>query len=484
MVLSRKELQKQKKAIYTKINIEVAPYEQPLEKISPFIPILSGEVDAINFYKRLSNEAIGLGFLPTGMDYAARKGHKAYTDHIIEIVKTERAIDNGLNDDDVIKKRNNALNRVSQTLTLFQTQYRLDFCKQLEEMQLLTKPSMTRIKHYLYYENDELKRSDAGLEFSKLCFENAEYATIIDMLEDEIEDFKNNTDPDIKSHFVREDAEKIRELLKGDDLFYVYRGFLVDEDEYVRAGKKVDGADYYKQDAGKGVSYSISEETAMYFIYYNLTFKEDGTDNDYGNNTRTTMDVLPKMLTTEEEYINSQSQKISIRRDALKKKPIMCKFLIDPSMVRGQHTSKNEAEINLLPEDLAVEHYEIPNSDAIASGMYKHLLKAKNQMTDFDGLYKEDGVVISVYKENGRHYCVYADANEVNEKVYKVKKKMMDGKPVDWMNELKDAFLDAAIELPKDIDPVKATPRWLDFINRAPEKMLRKRGTKYLINNL
>ena len=91
---------------------------------------------------------------------------------------------------------------------------------------------------------------------------------------------------------------------------------------------------------------------------------------------------------------------------------------------------------------------------------------------------------ISVYRENGRHYCVYADANEVNEKVYKVKKKMMDGKPVDWMNELKDAFLDAAIELPKDIDPVKATPRWLDFINRAPEKMLRKRGTKYLINDL
>ena len=145
MVLSRKELQKQKKAIYTKINIEVAPYEQPLEQISPFIPILSGEVDAIKFYKRLSNDAIKMGFQPTGMDYAARKGHKAYTDNIIEVVKTERAIDNGLNDDDVIKKRNNALNRVSQTLTLFQTQYRLDFCKQLEEMELLTKPSMTRI---------------------------------------------------------------------------------------------------------------------------------------------------------------------------------------------------------------------------------------------------------------------------------------------------------------------------------------------------
>ena len=215
-----------------------------------------------------------------------------------------------MNDDDVIKKRNDALRNVSNTLTLFQTEYRLDFCKQLQDMKLLTNVSMTRIKHYLYYENDELKRSDAGLEFSKLCFENAEYATILDMLEDEIEDLKDETDPDIKSHFIREDAEKIRELLKGDDLFYVYRGFLVDEDEYVRAGKKVDGADYYKQNAGKGVSYSINEETAMYFIYWNLTFKEDGTDNEFGNDIRTAIDILPKTLATKEDYISSQSKRL------------------------------------------------------------------------------------------------------------------------------------------------------------------------------
>ena len=46
----------------------------------------------------------------------------------------------------------------------------------------------------------------------------------------------------------------------------------------------------------------------------------------------------------------------------------MCKFLIDPTMSeREQHTTKNEAELNLLPDDLAVEHYEIPHSDEIAS---------------------------------------------------------------------------------------------------------------------
>ena len=49
--IKQKRASKEKKSIYTKINVEVAPYEQPLEKISPFFPILSGKDDAIA-YKR------------------------------------------------------------------------------------------------------------------------------------------------------------------------------------------------------------------------------------------------------------------------------------------------------------------------------------------------------------------------------------------------------------------------------------------------
>ena len=60
-----------------------------------------------------------MGFNPTGMDYEAQKGHKCYADNIIETAKAGKSIDNGLNDDDAIKNRNNALNRASQPLTLF-----------------------------------------------------------------------------------------------------------------------------------------------------------------------------------------------------------------------------------------------------------------------------------------------------------------------------------------------------------------------------
>ena len=53
--------------------IEVAPYEQPLEQISPFFPILSG-VDAIKFLS-VTQDVISMGFRPEGMDYVTKRTH-------------------------------------------------------------------------------------------------------------------------------------------------------------------------------------------------------------------------------------------------------------------------------------------------------------------------------------------------------------------------------------------------------------------------
>ena len=58
--------------------------------------------------------------------------------------------------------------------------------------------------------------------------------------------------------------------------FYVYRGFLVDKDEYVRAGKKSSGADYWKQVGGQGLSYSLNKNIAIYFAYWNLIHNDKG----------------------------------------------------------------------------------------------------------------------------------------------------------------------------------------------------------------
>ena len=49
------------------------------------------------------------------------------------------------------------------------------------------------------------------------------------------------------------------------ELFYAYRGFLVEEDEYVRAGKKEDGAYYQSKDY-----HSLSIKTAYYCFWQML----------------------------------------------------------------------------------------------------------------------------------------------------------------------------------------------------------------------
>ena len=54
------------------------------------------------------------------------------------------------------------------------------------------------------------------------------------------------------------------------------------------------------------------------------------------------------------------------------------------------------------------------------------------------------------------------------------------------MNELKDAFLDAAIELPKDIDPVKKRHQdgWTSLIEQTREDATQTRNKVFGLDNL
>lgn len=479
--MNRKQLQKLKKSIYEKINIEVLPLEDSLIKLSPFYPIASGSEAEGDFFKRFNTL-----FANSIQKYKNKgvlkdfwiKDHKQYVDYIITLIKTERAIEYGI--DDIEGRRNEALEYINRKLCCFNTEVRYEFLKELQQMELLTKISMTRLKHTNYYQNEELK-GEAGLKLSKLCFENVEYGTIVDMLDEDIEKFSKVSDPTIKEHFTRTDAEKIRELLIAGKPFYVYRGFVVDENEYVRAGKKVDGDDYYKQNAGIGISYSIDRDVALYFCYYGLSFNEDGTDNEYTKSHIT--DRLPDSLTTRQDRINKDRDLISMRRNALKKKPILCKFLVEPEQIAGTHTKRSEAELNILPEDLKVIDYKIATSIEIAEALNNYTTKSWDDLNDVPYLYRANGVVITTFIENGRKYYVYADADDVNEKANAIRNKMLNGEIVDWHTEMKNIYLDNALQLPKDIEPLKTTPRWLEWLMRKPERMLRSKGQKYLAAN-
>ena len=104
------------------------------------------------------------------------------------------------------------------------------------------------------------------------------------------------------------------------------------------------------QDAGKGVSYTLSYDTALFFCYYSLTFDKgiDRTiiDPDSENPIR----LFPDAIRTKEERIDIQKN-ISLHKDKLKKKPIVCKYVINPEEVLGINADMNESELNLMPEE-------------------------------------------------------------------------------------------------------------------------------------
>ena len=69
--------------------------------------------------------------------------------------------------------------------------------------------------------------------------------------------------------------------LKGNP-FYIYRGFAINKDEgkteRIRKGRLSKGEveDYYKQESGTGISYSLSKDVAGYFAFRGIMFDEEG----------------------------------------------------------------------------------------------------------------------------------------------------------------------------------------------------------------
>ena len=138
--------------------------------------------------------------------------------------------------------------------------------------------TLTRLKQDLYNSCDSLK-DDKGFELANLCLDN-DIETLSVILDKEIAKKSNNAEKSIREHIRDVERVKLKELIEKGDPFYVYRGFLVEQDEYVRMGKKDEGSDYWKQDAGKGLSYSLDIDVAGYFCYWNLTWDENGNVRD------------------------------------------------------------------------------------------------------------------------------------------------------------------------------------------------------------
>ena len=406
--------------------------------------------------------------------------HYRYVENISTLCFLDKSIECGVVGFD--ERREECINNFRDIIRFFNLDIQV---RTLSKLHLLPlgKVSHARLLHQCYYESNEL-HSSSGTLLSKMCFENLEYANLLEMFKIE-PNYKCLQSPPLIQHFGSLDRAELKTLLETGEPFFVYRGFLIDEDDYVRKGRRIDGSDYYKQSAGMGVSYSLREDVAYYFCYWGLFFgltSETEVKKSARESIEDPLESVPFPLWTEEEFIDYHSRLISRKIDASRKKPIVCKFLVDPRDIKGFNFIKGESEINLLPEDLVVERYTIASSRDIAVNLHSCKRRSVRKLEEFQGCYKDDGVVLWMTSLGGKKFYIYADASRVNAEITVLKNELMQSGERyshDMLTKIRDLFLDAAVEVPSGIDPALPTREWIEFIQGESTNLQPKKGTWY-----
>ena len=406
--------------------------------------------------------------------------HHRYLENISDLCFLDKLIEYGVANYD--ERREECIKDFRNIITFFNLEVQV---RTLSKLHLLPlgKVSHARLLHQCYYESNEL-HSLSGTLLSKMCFENLEYANLLEMLKIE-PNYKCLQSPPLIQHFASLDRAELQSLLKRGEPFFAYRGFLLDEDEYVRKGRRIDGFDYYKQSAGMGVSYSLREDVAYYFCYWGLVFgmtSEIEVEKSARESIADPLESVPFPLWTEDEFIDYHARLVSSKIDAYRKKPIVCKFLVDPRDIKGFNFVKGESEINLLPEDLVVERYSIASSRDIAVNLLSCKRRSIRKLEEFQGCYKDDGVVLWMTSLGGKKVYIYADASRVNSEIAVLKNELIQSGQHyshDMLTKIRDLFLDAAVEVPSGVDPALPTREWIEFIQSESMNLQLKRGTWY-----
>ena len=108
-------------------------------------------------------------------------------------------------------------------------------------------------------------KSDFTYKIGEMLIKRVDNDALDEILEWELKQFQRDEDITLRNEMCMKDALVLQDYRNKGELFYAYRGFLVEQDEYVREGKKADGEAYYKWKAGKGLSFSFNKDTAYYF---------------------------------------------------------------------------------------------------------------------------------------------------------------------------------------------------------------------------
>lgn len=447
------------------------------------------------FLKRYNVRLVGLN---------TEELNKEFIDALTKLLSYDYAVEK-LGIKQCLENREDAYEDFVYHSSVFKTGVMVKLLEELEDFGLLAKITQYRIRQYLYAECDDLYNSD-GRKLAELAFNGVEYFDIQQMLTIEMEKRAKDISPNIRQHMNFEDAKKLDEMIKKGEPFTIYRGFLIDPLEMVRGegmrtdknnveegyiGRKADGDEYFRKwNAGKGISFTFDKDIAGWFCYYQLTFGEKSTYNTPEDKrtiwSKRDSKEIPDQLRTKEDFIDYFGDTYQLRLDALGKKAIICELLINPKDIKGFAFGKSEAEINVLPEDAKVMHYEICGGNKISASVYDTFYRKADKTKDLQ-VYSKTKVSILNFQDPKTkiNYQVFADKEEIEDKVAEIKdvfyKDGRIGKQLDRM-KIYELFKDAAIELPKEYNPYKLTKDFWDFLLRRPERKLRKKGMVYIVN--
>ena len=431
-----------------------------------------------------------------------KKVHKDFIDNLTALTNADYAVEQyGIKQ--ALEKREEAFLRFTLDAMVFSTEEYVRMLEELREIGLLGKITQARISKRLYAECEDLY-NPAGRRLAEMTFKEVSYYDLEGMLKLEMEKLSNISSPTLKEHMIIQDAMRFDAALKKGEPFVVYRGFLIDPLDMVRGegrridnenvetgyiGRKADGEEYFRKwNAGKGVSFSFEESVAAWFCSYQL-FRalEYGQTIEIANYIGSRVGEGYESIWNKEEYIEYEGEKLQKMLDATGKKAIVCKLEVDPKKIKGFNFGKTEAEVNVLPEDAKVLHYEICGGDKIAERVYSVRNRGAETTGALTNTYFQTEVAIYQFTDlDGREYEIFADRSEIDAKINEIKKSYnVDGSVYCQMNmeKVKEVFLSAAIELPPEYNPRKLTKDFWDFLLRRPERKLRKRGKMYLVGS-
>lgn len=467
-----------------------------ITRISPFYDYTEKREQKLAAFNRLSKDDNIQSIFSNADDIDFDKCHNLIVISIKKLMQQDIEIQMGL--EKGIMERRKAQNDVRANIVILNPKNRYFTLKKFYDLKHISQLSKAFVMMEAYYENNETE-SDWTYKIGELCFGSNifDYATIKDKIEFEMKVLENQKGDNIKQHMCFSEAKELKRLIEIGEPFSVYRGVLIKPDEMIRGegkrinkeeveegykGRKDDGEEFYRKwNAGKGVSLSLSKETAYFFCDWNLKNKCGIDIDNYQPNSERFRELqkVPNKLWTEEEWIENNKIISSSLINDTGLKPVIVELEVNPKDFVGSNLEKGEGELNVLPENCKVKHYEFASGESIARNCFKIGVRRVQQAEDLIIPLEKDGISMIVINNKP----IFADTSKIYEKLQEVKERLIkeDATAVDVLPDIIEMYIENEIKLPKNISfkvgsPVKKT--YFEWLKNPIKKLIEVRRKK------